>query len=380
MLTIDQLSFWEKDQYFTGIDFLVIGAGIVGCTTALALRKEHPNAKILLLEQGYLPAGASTKNAGFACFGSASELVSDLNSMPANVVWDTVAMRWEGLQQLLSHCPENIIHYKKTGSHDLFTAKENQIYSASLEKLDYFNTELEKISGIKNIYAVDNPSSRFGFRSIENAISNKEEGMIDTGRMMVHFHQKLAQNSILLLGGINVREINDTQINVNLTTNIGTILAAKVCITTNGFAGQFLPKANLKPARAQVLVTKPIKDLKLEGTFHYDAGYYYFRNIGDRVLLGGGRNLDFEGETTPIIGTTDLIKNALATLLEHVILPDTPFEIDYYWAGIMGVGNEKKPIIEQISTNVFAGVRMGGMGVAIGSLVGEQLSKLVSKQ
>lgn len=43
----------------------------------------------------------------------------------------------------------------------------------------------------------------------------------------------------------------------------------------------------------------------------------------------------------------------------------------------MGVGKKKRPIIEQLSDNVFCGVRLGGMGVAIGSLVGAELAELV---
>jgi hypothetical protein len=36
----------------------------------------------------------------------------------------------------------------------------------------------------------------------------------------------------------------------------------------------------VKPARAQVLITEPIDNLDVRGTFHLDCGYYYFRNIG----------------------------------------------------------------------------------------------------
>lgn len=43
----------------------------------------------------------------------------------------------------------------------------------------------------------------------------------------------------------------------------------------------------------------------------------------------------------------------------------------------MGVGKQKNPIVKQISENVFCGVRLGGMGVAIGSLIGQELSELI---
>jgi len=76
-------------------------------------------------------------------------------------------------------------------------------------------------------------------------------------------------------------------------------------------------------------------------------------------------------------GETDLIQNELERILKENILPDTEFEIERRWSGIMGIGNQKKPIVKQISDNVFCGVRLGGMGIAIGSLVGKELADLV---
>jgi glycine/D-amino acid oxidase-like deaminating enzyme len=108
-----------------------------------------------------------------------------------------------------------------------------------------------------------------------------------------------------------------------------------------------------------------------------DKGYYYFRNINNRILLGGGRNLAFEEETTTKLGQTELIQNRLEELLKEVILPNTDFKIAHRWSGIMGLGSAKKPIVEQLSDHVYCGVRLGGMGVAIGSLIGQELADLV---
>ena len=113
------------------------------------------------------------------------------------------------------------------------------------------------------------------------------------------------------------------------------------------------------------------------GTFHLDKGYYYFRNIDDRILFGGGRNLDFKEEETTELKQTELIQNRLEDLLKKTILPNTSFEVDYSWSGIMGIGEKKEAIVKQFSNNVFCGVRLGGMGIAIGSLIGKEISELV---
>jgi glycine/D-amino acid oxidase-like deaminating enzyme len=147
-------------------------------------------------------------------------------------------------------------------------------------------------------------------------------------------------------------------------------------IANNGYASK-LTGQSVQPARAQVLITKPIKNLKIKGTFHLDEGYYYFRNFKNRILLGGGRNLDFEGETTTKLQTTEQIQNALEKLLSEVILPNQTFEIDQRWSGIMGVGPQKMPIVKSLSSRVHCGIRMGGMGVAIGSLIGNELADLI---
>lgn len=161
-----------------------------------------------------------------------------------------------------------------------------------------------------------------------------------------------------------------------MVTNDVSFITNKLFIATNGFANQFV-KEEVKPARAQVLITKPIDNLVIKGTFHLDEGYYYFRNVGNRILFGGGRNLDFEGETTTELGQTKIIQNQLEQLLKDVLLPRQNFEIEHRWSGIMGVGNHKNPIVKTLSENVFCGVRLGGMGVAIGSLVGKELADLL---
>ena len=72
-----QISFWEKDTFLNNTDIIIIGSGIVGLNAAIHLKEQNPTLKIIVVERGSLPCGASTKNAGFACFGSMSELIDE---------------------------------------------------------------------------------------------------------------------------------------------------------------------------------------------------------------------------------------------------------------------------------------------------------------
>ncbi len=378
MIPNEKISYWEQKTFFYDIDYIVIGAGIVGYSTALQLKCQFPDSKIVILERGNLPSGASSKNAGFACFGSATELFSDLQAGSELEVWGTVKKRWEGLQNLRSLIGDKNLKFEINGSWDLITDKEIDVFNSTVEQLPYFNQKLKEITGEENVYSIDKRvNGKFGFDSIETSIYNRLEGQIDTSEMNTAFYKKVINAGIHILFGTEATQINSTHSTATVTTGFGDLTAKAVAICTNGFAAQFVQNEEILPARAQVIITKPIKNLHIKGTFHYDAGYYYFRNIDNRILFGGGRNIDLKGETTTDIRTTSEITEQLEKILKNVILPNTEFEIDHKWAGIMGVGTSKKPIIKKYNSSIYCGVRLGGMGVAIGSLIGKELAQLI---
>ena len=374
MLPFSKLSFWERSIYTDGIDFTIVGAGIVGMSTALHLRKAHPNAKIILVERGYLPTGASTKNAGFACFGSPTELKDDLAKMDEHSVWETVAMRLDGLKELFSLVNAAKVQYEACGSWDIIREEEETV---STDFLDYLNEKLLEITSEKLVFTEDHTKViESGFSGVKTTYFNRLEGAIHTGKLIEELHRSCTNEGIHFLFGVNVLSFESHDSGVDIQTSMGLLETAKLLVCTNAFAREYL--SDIQPARAQVLITKPISNLSVNGTFHMESGYYYFRNVGNRILFGGGRNEDFSGETTTEFDTTTLIQEKLRHYLHELILPHVPVEIDYSWSGIMALGSEKKPIIQKTNKNVAFGVRMGGMGVAIGASVGKKLSNLFS--
>ena len=365
-------SYWELKEWFTNIDFTIVGSGIVGLNCALYLKKRHPKATVLILEKGMLPQGASTKNAGFACFGSLSELIDDLKSHTPEEVYNLVDKRWNGLRLLRENLGDKKIDFQQHKGFELFESKE--VFEECVFEKESLNKLLKPMFK-EDVFSVT--ENLFNFQnSYKKYISNKFEGQIDTGKMALELLYKVQKLGVKILNNISVERFAESGNRVTIETNKITFKTNKLWIATNGFSNQLLEE-KVEPARAQVLITKPIKNLHIKGTFHLDKGYYYFRNIHDRILIGGGRNIDFEAEKTTIFGCTKKIQNKLEQILKEIVLHNLPFEIEHRWSGIMGVGQQKKAVVKQVSNNVFCGVRLGGMGVAIGSLVGKELAELV---
>jgi len=96
-MTTNTFSYWERTAFIDNTDVIIIGSGLVGLSAALHLKKQQPALKVLVLERGFLPTGASTKNAGFACFGTVSEQIAYLDRSSEEEVLRMVDYKWQGI-------------------------------------------------------------------------------------------------------------------------------------------------------------------------------------------------------------------------------------------------------------------------------------------
>lgn len=376
------LSYWEQ-QSLLHYDHIIIGSGIVGLHTAIELKERFPERQVLVLERSLFPFGASTRNAGFACMGSFTELLDDLQQVDEDDMVQLFLKRKAGLELLRKRLGDAAIGYKENGSYELITKNELPL----LEQLSPINKLIENATGTIPFKIADDKIKSFGFNEahVETMIENTMEGEIHTGKMMRSLIQYATMLGMEMKTGAMVDSFKEEAKKVIVFVRDATrkepvaLSCNNLFICTNAFTGKLLPDINLKPGRGQVLITTPIPNLPFKGVFHFDKGYYYFREIDGRVLLGGGRNLDFEGEQTTEIELNERIQTHLTALLKEVILPDLTFAIAQQWSGIMAFGDDKQPIIQSFGDNVFGAFRMGGMGVALGAGVARDLVDLMKE-
>ncbi|MBT9392130.1 FAD-binding oxidoreductase [Hymenobacter sp. NST-14] len=377
---MDNLSYWEHRAFLDEADVVIVGGGLVGLTAALYTRQLQPTARVLVLERDPLPNGASTKNAGFACFGSISELMEQEERGGTAALLGVVRARWEGLGRLRALLSDEVISYRPEGGYELFRPEDEALAATCQARIGYYNHLLAPVIGRADIFReATGQIPALGLAGVRTMLENTAEGSLDTGRLMQALLRKAWAAGVTVLHGCPVQRLEPTAGAVRVHLAGPMLEAGQVLLATNAFSRELVPALDVVPGRGQVLVTEPIPGLRLPGTFHYDKGYYYFRQVGQRVLLGGGRNLDFAAEATTAPGLTPRVQQQLERLLHDVILPGRRPRIDYRWSGVMAFGSALEPIIREVQPNLFVAVRCNGMGVALGAGSGWQAAELMSE-
>ncbi|MGZ5243759.1 MAG: NAD(P)/FAD-dependent oxidoreductase [Bacteroidia bacterium] len=334
-----------------------------------------------MLERGLLPTGASTRNAGFACFGSLTEVLYDLENSGADHTLAVIEKRIHGLQLLRQRLGDEAMDYQHVGGYELLFDKE----MPALQHIEKANTLLQK--HFPEAVYMDRPDlvSKFGFNQnvVRSIVYNPHEGHVHTGKMMRALLRLAQEKGIQVLTGAEVIGIEENPANVEIQVKEsirGTVNfnAQQVVVCTNAFINDLLPDCKITPGRGQVIITKPIQNLGWQGALHFDEGFYYFRNVGNRVLFGGGRNMAFAEETSHKFEQNAIILAQLEKLLREVILPGKDFEIEQRWSGIMGFSEDKQPIVKQVSDRIIVGFSCNGMGVSLSSAIGYDIAALVN--
>lgn len=356
-------SYWEQVLSDTIYDLIVVGAGLTGQSTAYFFKKEHPSAKVLVIDRGFYPIGASTRNAGFACIGTIGEHLSDLKLDSEASLKERIRRRYEGLLLLRETLGDEAIEYEEKGGWELYT--DSSAFLKSKAKIEKFNTWLREITGKNNWYEagtyLGNPT-----------IYNRFEGMLHPGKMIKKLHVLNVELGVEFRLNTPIKEVDTKNKEVISETGFS-IKGDRIVLATNAFTSKLLPKRKIKPGRGYVFITNEIDPLEWNGTFHYNNGYVYFRSLGEhRMLVGGGRNVDLEAETTSEFGINNLIKNYLIEFSNEILKLPKDWKIDQEWSGIMGFTDSKSPMVEKISENCLLVAGLSGMGVALGMQLGKE--------
>lgn len=371
-------SFWQNDYYFPSYDVVIIGGGFTGLTAGIELLLSKPKLKVGLFESETHGTLASSRNAGFMCFGSPTELLADIQQHGESAIQNLMTLKTLGYSTLLKHLHGNRRIYNKVRGYELFSQSQvHTQYQAVVEQLPMLNHILKNGTGISNYFTEDqSPSASTRWKCIKF----QHEGQVHPTAAVAALTKKFLNLGGRYHAGTSISSWEKQNTGFSLEAEgVPKINTQSLMVATNAFASKLLPDYFVQPQRAQVLVTAPLQRLPFKGNFHMNEGFVYFRNIQNRLLLGGLRNTDFEIEATAELGLNDRIQANLDQLLQSLI-PGEKVEITHRWTGIMGFRNGKTPEVVMHPSGVVVAAGMNGMGTLLGPALGKLAASALLKK
>lgn len=370
-------SFWQTNYYYPFFDVVIVGGGFTGLIAGIELLLSKPKLKIGIFESQPHGTMASSRNAGFMCFGSPTEILADIAQHGETAVVELLQQKSVGYACLLQHLAGNKGIYRKCNGYELFDSQASQeideIVHAALPKL---NALFEKGTGLTDYYTY---KEHFHANAHFRAIKFKQEGQIHPTAAIVVLMRKFMNLGGVFHAGNAIRAWTKSRDKYVLQDSVGKqIETRQFILANNAFVSELLPEEKVLPQRAQVLVTAPIKKLAFHGNFHMNKGFVYFRNVGNRLLLGGLRNMDFETEQTGDAALNTRIQNQLDQFLK-TLMPTESVSITHRWAGIMGFRQDKTPALHIHQTGIIVAAGLNGMGTLLGPAMGKQAARAALK-
>ena len=240
MSSSHNLSYWEHQSYIGNLDYLIVGAGIVGMITALELKKAHPGANVLVVDKRLVGSGASSRNAGFACIGSLGEIIHDCSSLGESQTLQIISKRYDGLQRLMYICKDYDIGYKATGGFEVLRTKHE--FNKVADCLSEWNDKLADLTGNKRTFTIGTNTDNHDF--LNKGIVNHTEGLLDTGKLNICLESLLHENGIRVIKGLTVTDYEDNNHEVVVSLNLlnQEIRTEKLVLCTNAFTKDLLPQ------------------------------------------------------------------------------------------------------------------------------------------
>ena len=366
-------SFWEQDIWYDTYDVLIVGGGLVGLQTAQFLSAGSANLRVAIIDRQFPPLGASTRNAGFACVGSLGELADDVGAIGFEATIDLVCRRVEGLRLLRETLGDQTLQYEALPNVELFRTGEEQVLAEAEKLLPNANAALrERLNLSSDPYTQTGPKTYGSAMESLATITNQLEGQLHPGNMIQALYSLCISRGVICFSE-SVIELSAG----GVALQGGRFIRAKqVVVATNGFSQRLLPSV-IQPALNQVIVSAPIQGLEWQAPIHLEQGYGYLRRIGDRVLVGGFRNRFKDSSETDQFQLDSDLGAHLRTVLVSVLPIHARPRIEFEWSGVLGLGTTRMPQVQQLESGVILAAGLGGMGVALGSLLGKEAAQMI---
>ena len=362
-------------------DVVIIGAGFTGLSAACHLARHDISA--IVLEAKTVGFGASGRNGGFV----SSRFRYPLSMMARDHGVDVAKrMHMIGLEavstveRLVAELDISASHFARTGS---LSASHDDRSFAGLKSMIRSNRDLTG-DDAWTILDMAEIAKRTGSGRFVGGAINGSIGVIHP----LNYVRGLARGAHKM--GIEIHEntpalfVKPDRNGVLVGTAHGEVRARYAILASNGYSDMTpatkLVRRRVIPFQSVAIATAPIPDGLLETILSPFSPIMvetkrlpkWFHRVGNRLLVGGRG--DFSGHENP-----DIYKQLKKTLLD--IYPQLePVGIEFQWSGNLAVTQDRLPHIGWASKNILYAMGYNGTGVAMSSLMGDFLARMLRKQ
>jgi glycine/D-amino acid oxidase-like deaminating enzyme len=360
----------------TQCDVLVIGAGLLGLSTALHLAER--GVKITLVEADEVGFGASGRNTGF--------VVPSLRTAlgPENVVSKLGPHHGERLNTLVGNSGSTVFdlvrrlgiqcHAEQSGwLQPAHCAEMAELLALRCEEWRRRGQHLEYLSA-------DQTRVRTGIGGYHGALFIPTGGQINPLAYARGLARACVERGVVIYEHTRVTSFARHGARWIARTRKGSVVAERVLLTTNALIGRLLPEvaASIIPARVfqistqtfdadtrqQILPTRsPIADTRRHT--------FAVRWSPDGRLMTGGLVM-------PGPGRLERTKRIFAERLTSFVSVKTPVETPYVWTGIVAATLDSLPRFMSVAPGMDAAIGCNGRGVALTTSLGKELAMLYS--
>lgn len=363
-------------------DFIVVGAGFGGVSTAFRLMENSPGSTVLLVEANAIGTGSSGRNAGFVSIAQIARAIVGKQEFTLDDQKMLLRLNKIAVDKILKIKSDNKLEFewRQDGMYKAVREIGNQKKLELLSKyFDDLGVEYETVSS-------SDLSQRLGTDFYKKALYLNETYLNNPSEAIRGLATALPEN-VFVLENSPVLKVNGGSV-PNITLSSGkTIKAKKIIMTISAFLKHFYQEkaGNVTAIHSFGALTRELTDRELEsfrdvqpwgitGTHPSSATLRYTptKRIFVRTDIAYAKNLNINPKR--MYKALGLIKGAYDKRfvnLRHV-------EFEYIYGGLVSFTGNAQPFFGEVDQNVYAGVTSDGSGVTRASILGIYLADLVT--
>jgi len=368
-------SFWQHthQRERTTYDVVVVGGGIIGCSTAYWLSQREPSLDVAIVEALTLGAGASGRNAGFLIQGTDVDFLADIDRYGKRTARHLWAFTRDNRDLIASELRKSAFGWRADGALTVATTpQENERLQGCVPPL--------RAAGAPVVHLdVEKTNARLQSVGYHGGLFVTSGATVDPLRLVHHIAE---QSRADLRTQQRVDAVQSEGRGVRVDTTSLQLRAEQVVLAVGASLPSLVPALSeyVRPVRAQMLATAPADTHHVSLPVYTHGGKFYIRQVNDRsVLAGGGRQSHREAEVTDTDTTTPAVQAAIERHLHRHFPWTQSLAVRQRWSGIMAFSPDGRPVVGRVPElpGSFFVTGCTGHGLGYGFRLGRLVADLV---